>query len=330
MVVASVIFARRLPSLRAVLMGYFKTVHGITVPAFFPDDSVASALAYEPREDDVFIVTYPKCGTTWVQYITYAILHNGDPPNGVPEFLTNSPFLEVFGADAVCAMPRPGIIKTHLAFNKLKFSSRAKYMYVARNPYDVCVSAYHHIRTLTACEEDLIDIDEFVKRFVSGGGHGCYLGDSLVPWYSRKNVGNVLFLTYEGLHADTKQQVKRVAEFLGREYGRRLSTDPALLQRIVELSTKERMRPFLKGFVRKNIEFVVEQRTSRNLQIATELQKLLEFVTHHPPRHEFMRDGSVGGYTKFLCENNRAILKDWIAAKTSGSDVMRLWPDVGV
>ncbi|KAL1414138.1 hypothetical protein MTO96_000957 [Rhipicephalus appendiculatus] len=280
-------------------MGYFKTVHGVTVPAFFPDDAVASALAYEPREGDVFIVTYPKCGTTWVQYITYIILHNGEPPNSISEFLTQSPFLEVFGADAVYDMPRPGTIKTHLAFNKLKFTSRAKYIYVARNPYDVCVSAYHHIRTLTACEEDLIEFDDFVQRFASGRGNGCYMEDSLIPWYSRKSEDNVLFLTYERLHADTKKQVKRVAEFLGQEYGRRVSTDPALLQRIVELSTKESMRPFLKSYVRENIEFVVKQRVSTNLQIAPELQKLQEFMRHHPPRHEFMRDGSVGGLYKF-------------------------------
>ncbi|KAH7941240.1 hypothetical protein HPB49_011272 [Dermacentor silvarum] len=229
-------------------MGYFKTVQGVTVPAFFPDDAVASALAYEPRAGDVFIVAYPKCGTTWVQYMTYSILHDGEPPSSLAGLLTESPFLELYGADAVYDMPRPGTIKSHLPFHKLKFSTRAKYIYVARNPYDVCVSAYHHIRTLTASEEDLIELDEFVKLFVAGeGNNGCYLANSLLPWYSRRNESNVLFLTYEQLHADTKIQVKRVAQFLGPVYGRGISTDPGFLQGIVDLSTKERMRPLLKA-----------------------------------------------------------------------------------
>ncbi|XP_050037737.1 sulfotransferase ssu-1-like [Dermacentor andersoni] len=312
-------------------MGYFKTVQGVTVPAFFPDDAVASALAYEPRAGDVFIVTYPKCGTTWVQYIAYSLFHDGEPPSSIAELLKNSPFLELHGADAVYGMPRPGAIKTHLPFHQLKFSTRAKYIYVARNPYDVCVSAYHHIRTLTASEEDLMELDEFVKLFVArAGGKACYLENSLLPWYSRRMESNVLFLTYEQLLADTKAQVKRVAEFLGQEEGQRVSTDPGLLQRVVDSSTKERMRPFLKDFIRQNVELVVKQRERRNARIAPELQKLVELLRRHPPRHEFVRDDSVGGYKNFLTADNKAALKEWIAAKTSGTDVMRLWQDVGI
>lgn len=176
-----------------------------------------------------------------------------------------------------------------------------------------------------------MELDEFVKSFVArAGSKACYLENYLIPWYSRRMESNVLFLTYEQLLADTKAQVKRVAEFLGQENGRRVSTDPGLLQRVVDLSTKERMRPFLKDFIRQNVEFVVKQRERRNARIAPELQKLLEHFRHHPPRHEFVRDGSVGGYKNFLTADNKAALKEWIAVKTSGTDVMRLWQDVGI
>lgn len=313
-------------------MGYTKTVQGIRVTYFFPDDAVLSALSYEPRPGDIFVATYPKCGTTWAQYIAYGIFYEGVPPTGLQQFLAASPFLELFGTDAVETMSRPGTIKTHLPFEEKRFSSRAKYIYVARNPYDVCVSSYHHVRTQTPTEDEhVVSFDEHVKGFVSGSGsYGCYLKDSLVPWYTRRHENNILFLTYEELHADTKLQVKRIAEFLGPEYGRRASRDPSMLQRVVEMTSKERMRPFFKDFLMANIDFAVEYRKRKNVPVPKELADLFKFLQSHPPRHEFVRQGSVGGYKNFLSENQRRTLEEWVSASTCGSDVMSLWSNVGL
>ncbi|KAH7941239.1 hypothetical protein HPB49_011271 [Dermacentor silvarum] len=311
-------------------MRYSKTVQGVPVPYFFPDDAVVSALSYEPRPGDIFVATYPKCGTTWVQYVSYGILHDAQPPADLSQFFAASPFVELFSVDAVETMSRPGTIKTHLPCEKVRFSSRAKYIYVARNPYDVCVSYYHQIRTLTVAEEDdLISFDEHVKRFVSGSGsYGCYLKDSLIPWYTRRDESNVLFLTYEELHDDTKQQVKRIAEFLGPEYGRRVSKDPAMLQRVVDMTSKERMRPLFKNFAMDTIEFAVHHMKRRNAPIPQKLDGLLNFLKNRALRHEFVRQGSVGGYKKFISEDHRKTLEDWISASTLDSEVMCLWSTV--
>ncbi|XP_050037734.1 sulfotransferase 1 family member D1-like [Dermacentor andersoni] len=152
-------------------MAFRKTVQGVNVACFFPDDAVISALSYEPREDDVFVTGYPKSGTTWVQYIAYGVFHDGQPPCDLSQFIAETPFLELFGADSLGSMPRPGTIRTHLLFDESRFSSRAKYIYVARNPYDVCVSSYYQLLTHTVNEEDVGSFDEHLKRFVTGAKH---------------------------------------------------------------------------------------------------------------------------------------------------------------
>lgn len=310
-------------------MGLTKTVEGIPVPRSFPDDAVLSALSYVPRLEDVFVVTFPKCGTTWVQCIAYGIYNNGQLPPDLATFLAKSPYIDLFGADAVEAMPRPGTIKTHLPFDEGRFWSHAKYIYVARNPYDVCVSLYNHTKAQTIAAKQPLTLDEFLQSFVAGDvSFGSYLEGSLLPWYSRRNDGNVLFLTYEDLLADVRLQVVRIAEFLGKQYARRMSTDPAMLQRVVDMSSKQSMRPFFRDFITANYEFAVSNRKSRNIPVTQGVMDSLAFLKARPPGHEFVRDGAVGGYEGILNECQRDMLRQWISAKASGSDVMGLWPNI--
>ena len=40
-------------------------------------ESVEHGLTFQPRATDVFIVSYPKTGTTWTQQITHCLRSNG-------------------------------------------------------------------------------------------------------------------------------------------------------------------------------------------------------------------------------------------------------------
>ena len=48
---------------------------------------------FELRPDDVWIVTYPKCGTTWTQELLWLIMNNVDFENANPYVYERSPFL---------------------------------------------------------------------------------------------------------------------------------------------------------------------------------------------------------------------------------------------
>ncbi|MDJ0729779.1 MAG: sulfotransferase domain-containing protein, partial [Crocosphaera sp.] len=53
--------------------------NGFLMPMGFPIEGFTSALKYEAQPSDIFIVTYPKCGTTWTQYILWLMQHQGEP-----------------------------------------------------------------------------------------------------------------------------------------------------------------------------------------------------------------------------------------------------------
>lgn len=310
-------------------MTRLKIVQGLRVPNFFPDDAVLSALAYTPRPGDIFINSYPKSGTTWVQYIVYSIFHAGVPFEDVFQLLADSPCLELCGAEAVNSDPRPRTIKTHLPFEERRFSPCAKYIRVVRNPYDGFVSLYHQVKMQTINDEDILDINTLLKHFVEGTwSYGRYFEDNLLPWYEHRNDSNVLFLTYEDLHADIKGQVIRIAYFLGDEYGQRISKDPAFLQRVIDMTTRERMRPLFKDYIKANLEFAAQQRTRRGVGVPEPLAQLLDFLTRKPPRNEFVREGTVKGYKNVLSDHQKEIIKEWVSVKTAGSDIMKIWSAV--
>ncbi|KAL1485197.1 hypothetical protein MTO96_032115 [Rhipicephalus appendiculatus] len=71
-----------------------RDVDGLWIHYIYDEDCLRSALAYVPRQDDIFLVTYPKCGTTWIQYLALSILTDGHPPKSVAAFRHASPFME--------------------------------------------------------------------------------------------------------------------------------------------------------------------------------------------------------------------------------------------
>ncbi|KAH7973020.1 hypothetical protein HPB52_020453 [Rhipicephalus sanguineus] len=207
------------------------------ISKFYPEESIRSALAYQPQADDIFIVThFPLCGCTWVQLIIYHILHEKAPPAPLMERAAHLPHLEMQGADAVKAMPRPGSVRTHLPFHLVPRADCAKYIYVARNPYDCSAFFFESISSAQgkSIDEAFKTFPSFFDQFVEGRAVcGDYLAN-LVSWYNRRYDDNVLFLTYEELQNDNMRAVLRIADFLDDDgqYGQRLRQNRKLLNKI--------------------------------------------------------------------------------------------------
>lgn len=208
-----------------------------SIGKFYPEESVRSALSYKPRADDIFVVThFPLCGDTWVQLIIYHILHKRAPPAPLLERAAHLPHLEMQGSDAVQAMPRPGSIRTHLPFHLVPRADCAKYIYIARNPYDCSALFFEQISSAQgkSIDEAFKAFPLFFDQFVEGRAIcGDYLAE-LLTWYKRRFDDNVLFLTYEDLLNDNMTTVLRIADFLDEEgqYGEWLRRNGKLLKKI--------------------------------------------------------------------------------------------------
>ncbi|CAN8009542.1 unnamed protein product, partial [Ixodes pacificus] len=205
-------------------------------------DKVHTALAYRPQPDDVFIVSYPKCGATWVRQLLFATFTDGAPPRDIFELFRKVPFLESSGVEGIENMPRPGAIKTHFTFSKHPYSKDSKYIYIARNPYDCCVSYYYHNKSFPAYFFQEGTFDEFFEMFVRGQVEFGDYFDHLLSWYEHRHEANVLLLTYEGLKRDTQAWLLKIADFLGRGHGEKLRNDPGLVNSILDVSSLENMR----------------------------------------------------------------------------------------
>ncbi|KAL1484976.1 hypothetical protein MTO96_032261 [Rhipicephalus appendiculatus] len=103
---------------------------------------------------------------------------------------------------------------THIRPGKLATIPEAKYIYVARNPWDVCCSAYDAEMKLIA-PADWMPMEEYVSLFLGGRvSVGPYF-EHVSAGYIRRNDPNFFFVTYEEMKADCGSVVLRLAHFLG-------------------------------------------------------------------------------------------------------------------
>ncbi|KAH7942075.1 hypothetical protein HPB49_020234 [Dermacentor silvarum] len=165
----------------------YRYVEGMWMHKFFKDEAILSAVNYKPREGDIFVVTYPKCGTNWTQFIVYNILTRAAPVTNMGEFRLMSPFIDLTGAASAENPLRNGPVMTHFPYNVLRPVDSAKYIYVARNPYDCAVSYYHFIKGLTPKAVTDVSFEKFLNLYLAGKRviHACSL-ESMKAVFSNK------------------------------------------------------------------------------------------------------------------------------------------------
>lgn len=304
----------------------YRFVEGVWMHNFFRDDAIRSAINYKPRDGDVFVVTYPKCGTNWTVFIVNNILTRAKELSNIGEFGLMCPFIEMTGAGAAMNPSRTGPVTTHLSLKVFALVDKAKYIYVARNPYDCAVSYYHFLKGLTPKTVTDVSFETFLRLFLSGKViYGDYF-DHLLPWYERKNDANVLFITYEQLKADTKGQVLKIAEFLGEDHGAALREDDALLEKVLHNCSLESMKVFMSAKPMERVKKTVEAASEKDDSFEMTKSLPTEAVEMHEGAG-FVRKGIVGDWRNYFTEEHIKETKEWIAKKTQGSDVMTLWSD---
>lgn len=304
----------------------YRYVEGLWMHKYFRDEAIHSAIQYKPRDGDVFVMTYPKCGTNWTMFIVHNILSRGKEHSSVVEFRLMCPFIELTGAGAALNPSRTGPIMTHLPLSVFPPVNNAKYIYVARNPYDCAVSYYHFLKGLTPKTVADVSFKSFLPLFLSGKViYGDYF-DHLLPWYERKNEDNVLFITYEQLKADTRAQVLKIADFLGEDHGSALREDNALLEKVLHACSLETMKLFFSESPMEGVKKILEKTCEKSAPPEVLKNMDTELVEMHEGSG-FVRKGIVGDWRNYFTEEQINETKKWIERKTQGSDVMTLWSD---
>jgi hypothetical protein len=168
---------------------------------------------FVPRPDDIFIVTYPRSGTTWMQMILYQLTTDGDMD--FPHINEYCPWFErsIRSADGFEGRPSPRLFKSHLAYRQIP-RGLCKYIYIARDGKDVAVSYFHFSRSHLGFRGTF---DEFFDLFMRGNVEGGSWFEHVKSWWRHRKDSNVLFLRYEDLIANLETCVRKIIAFCGLE-----------------------------------------------------------------------------------------------------------------
>ncbi|XP_052020226.1 amine sulfotransferase-like [Apodemus sylvaticus] len=206
---------------------------------------------FEIRDDDVFIITYPKSGTIWTQQILSLIYFEGHRNNtdNIPT-MDRAPFLEynIHNLD-YANMPSPRIFTSHLPYyfvpKGLK-EEKAKILYIYRNPKDVLISFFHFSNwVVTSKVTDTID--HCLEKFLNGKVVGSCWFDHIRGWYEHRHDFNIMFLSYEDLNKNLRSSVLKICSFLEKE----------LSEEDVDAVVRQATFQSMKSDPRANYEYII-------------------------------------------------------------------------
>ncbi|XP_028406626.1 estrogen sulfotransferase-like isoform X1 [Dendronephthya gigantea] len=216
---------------------------------FYTKHGRLHGLNFKPRPDDVFVVTPPKCGTTWMQQILHQLRSGGDM--SFDEITDVVPYLEAaYDTERDLEAEhnfQPRCYKTHAWYPDCP--KGAKYIVIYREPCASFSSFYNFLKGWFF-QPGEISLQEFVKEIELARGEPKSKMESasyfvhLMSWWEHRNDPNVLFLFFEDMKDDLESAVRKVASFIGIE-------DDERIKKAVEMSSFE----FMKSNERKFSEY---------------------------------------------------------------------------
>lgn len=168
-------------------------------------------LDYTARPDDIFIVSYPRSGTTWLQMILYQLTTDGNMD--FAHIAEKCPWFErsAISKRNIHKLPSPRVFKSHLPYIWLP-KRRCRYIYIARDGKDVAWSFYNFYRSHFRYHGSF---EQFFKLFMRGWvawGSWFY---HIKGYWKRRNDPRFLFLFYEDLVQDLEGMIRRIIDFCG-------------------------------------------------------------------------------------------------------------------
>ncbi|KAJ9573813.1 hypothetical protein L9F63_008795 [Diploptera punctata] len=255
----------------------------------------------EVRPDDVWIITYPKCGTTWTQEMTWLLLNNLDFNTAKNiRLIERSPFMEfacfvsrdekVTSIDDTLTQTQnlesPRCIKSHLPkqlLPKQLWTVKPKIIYVTREPKDVAASYYHHHRLLYGYTGSW---EQFVNAFT-----GSY------EFWKIRNEENVLITSFEEMKKNLPAVIKSVAKFLDR------TLSPEQLEQLCDHLSFDSMK--------------------NNPAVTMESEMALFDNSHLGGKVQpFIRKGQVGGWKSEFTPELAQKIDKWTADNLKGKDYL--------
>ncbi|MDF2455801.1 MAG: sulfotransferase [Cytophagaceae bacterium] len=154
---------------------------------------------------DIFIVSFPKSGNTWLRFIIASFFH---PPEKI-----NNRSIDTFVPDvyrnkkAINAIKKNRLIKTHNAW----FEYHPKSIYIIRDYRDVIVSFFYYTQQGTSAD---LQLDDFLQSDVLKAPFGTWAqhAQRALEW-KQKYPEKIIIVRYEDLLDRKKEVIEELFQF---------------------------------------------------------------------------------------------------------------------
>jgi hypothetical protein len=213
----------------------------VRLPLLHSQESLARARAFVAQPGDVFIVTYPKSGTTWLQQIVHGLRSGGSMD--FDEICAVVPWLETcFDLGIDPQAPQAGSIRAFKSHcTAAQAPAGARFVVGLRDPGDVLISFYRFFEGWMF-ERGSIELGTFAREFFTEGSNSGRYWEHLVGWWARRHEPEVLLLCFEDMRADLPAAIDRIAAHLG------LAIAADTREQVIRQSTLEFMRSHARQF----------------------------------------------------------------------------------
>ncbi|KAI3667357.1 hypothetical protein L6452_42413 [Arctium lappa] len=269
---------------------------------------MGSQETFQANPTDIYLATLPKSGTTWMKALMFAIVNRTKYKNNSLSthmlLLSNPhdclPFIEneILRTNPTSVVENcPRIFATHTPYTSLPQSiidCSCRIVYMCRNPKDVLVSLFHFANKLRDDSLGPITFEEAFKMFCEGVTPSGPYWDHVKGYYKARleHPTRILYLTYENMSADTANNVKHLAEFLGYPFTKEEEA-AGIVEEVVKMCSFENLREVNKhGNIRAGI-----------------------------PKPAFFREGKVGDWNNHLSDEMSQILDQITKEKFHGLDI---------
>lgn len=165
-------------------------------------------IAITINSDDVFLVSFPKSGNTWMRFLLINYLYNSESQNIVYSDLEQFiPSIHKSSLASINAIKGKKIVKSHFVD-----SSYPKIIYLVRDGRDALVSYYYYQKDLRGFEGSFEEF-YYSKLSSEAGSWDEHLRAALK--YEEQNEKHILFIKFEDLKTDPMANLTKVVSFLG-------------------------------------------------------------------------------------------------------------------
>jgi len=270
---------------------------------------------YQPKANDTYVATYPKCGTTWTIKIIEHL--NKQVLDGIGGGLTEDEFVPwfetitspKFRVDVKKAMDKVNakenrVWKTHSTPGLLPKpeTGKIKVIVCTRHPLDVFVSTWHHVRRMSKSTEYEEPFTSFFRNVCLTGLNTDHILRFHEEYFEAVDKGEIegLFIKFEDMKTENGAMdgIEKIAKFMNiSEFDADKIAKLTSFKSMRKLESDKGMLTAKKG---ENGEQVFQKGTD------TSAGTVDKVGTNH------IRAGKVGGWVEYMNDEDLVMWRNYV------------------